>query len=89
MPKSDKIAVERGKRLSDKVINAAQKLLKKQFFMYDGFQSTVVIAANQGQANHSSCYTSIQTTGFVYLLTMQAVKLKSMTACTQQSCYHW
>jgi hypothetical protein len=44
---SDKLDIESGSWLSDSVLNAVQNLLKKQFPQYDGFRSTISLAANQ------------------------------------------
>ena len=43
----DKISVENGEWLDDRVINVAQLLLKHQFPSIDGFHSTIIVAANQ------------------------------------------
>ena len=45
--KKDKTILEQGKWLNDRIINGAQKLLKRQFPLIDGLHSTISIAANQ------------------------------------------
>lgn len=45
--KKDRIILEKGEWLNDRIINGAQKLLKRQFPSIDGLHSTISVAANQ------------------------------------------